>query len=65
LEEVEDLLDPKFFYRANRQYIVSLRSVESFRTDIYSKLIVQLKVPANISIDISREKAQAFKNWIQ
>jgi DNA-binding LytR/AlgR family response regulator len=65
MDEVEDLLDPKCFYRANRQYIVSIRAVESFRTDIYSKIIVQLKVPLNVSIDISREKAQAFKNWIQ
>ena len=65
MEEVEDLLDPKFFYRANRQYIISLHSVDSFRTDIYSKMILQLKQPLNVSIDISREKAQAFKNWIQ
>ena len=64
MDEVEDLLDPTCFYRANRQYIVSIRAIESFRTDMYSKIIVQLKVP-NIKIDISREKAQAFKNWIQ
>lgn len=65
MEEVEDLLDPKFFYRANRQYIISIQAVDSFRTDIYSKMILQLKPPLNVSIDISREKAQAFKNWIQ
>jgi two-component system, LytTR family, response regulator len=64
MEEAEDLLDPKSFYRANRQYIVSIWAIESFRTDMYSKIFVQLKVPLNISIDISREKAQAFKNWI-
>ena len=65
MEEAEDLLDPKFFYRANRQYIVSIWAIESFRTDMYSKISVQLKVPLNIGIDISREKALAFKNWIQ
>lgn len=65
MEEIEDLLDPKFFYRANRQYIVSIHAVDNFRTDVYSKLILQLKPPLNVSIDISREKAQAFKNWIQ
>jgi DNA-binding LytR/AlgR family response regulator len=65
MEEVEDLLNPIYFYRANRQYIVSLHSVDNFRTDSYSKLILQLKSPLNVSIDISREKAQAFKNWIQ
>ncbi len=65
MEEVEDLLDPKFFYRANRQYIVNINSVDSFRTDIYSKMLLQLKAPLSITVDISREKAQAFKNWIQ
>ena len=65
MEELEDLLDPKIFYRANRQYIISIQSVDSFRTDIYSKLILQLRQPLNVTIDISREKAQAFKSWVQ
>jgi DNA-binding LytR/AlgR family response regulator len=65
MEELEELLNPKLFYRANRQYIISAQAVDSFRTDIYSKMILQLKPPLNVSIDISREKAQAFKNWIQ
>jgi two-component system, LytTR family, response regulator len=65
MEELEDLLDPKLFYRANRQYLVSVHAVDSFRTDIYSKMVLQLKNPLNLNIDISREKAQAFKNWIQ
>jgi DNA-binding LytR/AlgR family response regulator len=65
MEELEDLLNPKFFYRANRQYIISVNAVESFRTDIYSKILLQLRAPLDICIDISREKAQAFKTWIQ
>ena len=65
MEEVEEVVDPKFFYRANRQYIISVSSVESFRIDAYSKLILKLKAPNDISIDVSREKAQAFKKWIQ
>jgi DNA-binding LytR/AlgR family response regulator len=65
MEELEDLLNPKYFYRANRQYIVSINAVDSFRTDTYSKMILLLNSPLNVSIDISREKAQAFKNWIQ
>jgi DNA-binding LytR/AlgR family response regulator len=65
MEEIEDILNPKLFYRANRQYIISLQAVDSFRSDSYGKLIVQMKSPLNLSIDISREKAQSFKNWIQ
>ncbi len=65
MEELEDLLNPKFFYRANRQYIINIHAIDTFRTDMYSKMVVQLKPPLNVTVDISREKAQAFKNWIQ
>lgn len=65
MEEIEELLNPKFFFRANRQFIINANSVDSFRTDVYSKLVVKMKPPLNSTVDISREKAQAFKNWIQ
>lgn len=64
MEEVEELLNPQSFYRANRQYIIHINAIDNFKTDVYSKLIVKLKPPLNISIDISREKAQAFRKWI-
>jgi two-component system, LytTR family, response regulator len=65
MEEVDELLNPKNFFRANRQYIINLTSVESFKTDLYSKILLKLKSPLSITIDISREKAQAFKKWVQ
>ena len=64
IDEVEELVNPKFFYRANRQYIIHINAIDNFKTDVYSKLIVKLKPPLNITIDISREKAQAFRRWI-
>ncbi|MEO8146742.1 MAG: LytTR family DNA-binding domain-containing protein [Bacteroidia bacterium] len=64
MEEVEELLNPKYFFRANRQFIINANAVESYRTDSYSKLIVKIKPPVNITVDISREKAQAFKSWL-
>ena len=65
MEEIEEVLNPKFFFRANRQFIINVNAVESFKTDVYSKLIVKLKAPLNITVDISREKAQTFKSWVQ
>jgi DNA-binding LytR/AlgR family response regulator len=64
MEEVDELLNSKTFFRANRQYIINLSSVDSFKTDLYSKILLKLKSPLNITIDISREKAQAFKRWL-
>ncbi|MFN0034941.1 MAG: LytR/AlgR family response regulator transcription factor [Saprospiraceae bacterium] len=65
MDELEDLLDPAVFFRANRQVFLNVNAVESYRTDSYGKLQVKMKgAAANSVVDISREKAQAFKNWL-
>ena len=64
MEEIEELLNPAIFFRANRQFIININAVDSYRTDSYGKLIAKLKAPNAITIDISREKAQAFKGWL-
>jgi two-component system, LytTR family, response regulator len=63
LDEVETLLNPEFFFRVNRQYIIHVQSVGKIKTT-HKGLTVQLKAPFNIEIDVSREKAVAFKNWV-
>lgn len=63
LDEVESLLDPALFFRVNRQYIVHIQAVARIKTT-HKGLTVQLKPPLNTEIDISREKATAFKNWM-
>lgn len=65
IEEIEELLNPDYFYRANRQIILQADFIEGFKANSYGKLTVKLKSPVNITVDISREKAQAFKKWIQ
>lgn len=63
LDEIESLIDPECFFRVNRQFIVHIQSVGRIRTT-HKGLTVQLKSPYDIEIDISREKAVAFKKWI-
>lgn len=64
MEEIEELLDPKKFYRANRQYIVHIDAIQSVTSHENQKLVLTLKSPLKIQIDISREKAPAFKKWM-
>jgi DNA-binding LytR/AlgR family response regulator len=63
LEEVEELLDPQLFYRANRQGIVHVDAIQSVKPHENQKLTVTLKAPLKMELDISREKAPAFKKW--
>jgi DNA-binding LytR/AlgR family response regulator len=63
MEDIEELLDPKVFYRANRQYIVHIDAIQTVQPHDNQKLTVTLKPPLKIQIDVSREKAPAFKKW--
>lgn len=63
LDEVESLIDPSVFFRVNRQYIIHLQTVARVRTT-HKGLTVQLKPPFNLELDISREKASTFKEWL-
>jgi two-component system, LytTR family, response regulator len=62
MDEIENLLNPDFFFRVNRQFIIHIQSVGRIKTT-HKGLTVQLKSPFNNEIDISREKATAFKSW--
>jgi DNA-binding LytR/AlgR family response regulator len=65
LDEVEELLDPRQFYRANRQFIINIDAIQSVRPVENSKLIVRLKEPnQKLDIDMSRLKSPEFKKWM-
>lgn len=64
MDEVEHLLDPAVFFRANRQFIINLKAVDTFKAGLNGKLNVRLKPPLP-TVDVSREKAAAFKEWLE
>ena len=64
LEDIEEVLDPNIFFRANRQTILHINAVHVVRPQGNQKLVVQLKSPLKLEVDISREKAPAFKKWM-
>ncbi|MBK6362670.1 MAG: response regulator transcription factor [Saprospiraceae bacterium] len=65
LEEIEDVLDPKQFYRANRQYIINVDAIHTVKPVENSKLIIKLKEPNHkLEIDMSRVKSPEFKKWL-
>lgn len=63
LDEMEALVNPEKFFRVNRQFIIHIQSVGKIKTT-HKGLTIQLKPPFNMEIDISREKATAFKKWV-
>jgi len=65
LDQLEGMLDPKRFFRLNRQYIVAIDAIADVVSYSNSRLKVSLKEPLTEEpVLISREKVEAFKLWM-
>lgn len=65
LDEIEELVDPTAYFRANRQYLVQRKFVTGFRSDDTGKLSLVLTLPKPPAITVSREKASLFRKWFE
>jgi DNA-binding LytR/AlgR family response regulator len=65
LTDLEQELDAKIFFRVNRQYIVNINYIRSFKSYERVKLQVELTITdLNYFIVVSQETAPLFKKWI-
>lgn len=64
LDELEQLLDPVSFFRANRQFIVSPQSLNGIHNHFNGKLKINLKPIVSEEVYVSRERAADFKVWL-
>lgn len=64
LDILENELSPQQFFRANRQYIITSKSVTAIHTWFNQKLKVDLTPATDEAIIISRDKANGFKAWL-
>jgi two-component system, LytTR family, response regulator LytT len=65
LEDLEKQLDPKIFFRANRQFIVNIESITSLHNFFGGKLKLHLKPEPEENVIVSREKASSLKEWME
>jgi DNA-binding LytR/AlgR family response regulator len=64
LSDLEEDLDTKYFYRANRKYIINANYIKRFKPLERSKISVELTLAVNEEIIVSQENAASFKKWI-
>jgi DNA-binding LytR/AlgR family response regulator len=64
LETLQDQLDPKEFYRANRQIIVSYDSISEIHPYFKGRLKIDVTPPCELEIVVSAEKTPEFKSWL-
>lgn len=65
LDELERILDPSIFYRANRQFIINRNAIINVERYFARKLVTQLNVKAPERVVISKGKASDFLKWLE
>ena len=64
LEQLEAKLNPRYFFRANRKFIVNIKAVKEAMVYSKSKLKLHLSPDAPVEVIVSSLKATAFKQWL-
>lgn len=64
LEELEDILNPKDFFRISRKYLVAFDSIHEVKGLISSKMEVKLNQTCEHELVVSRERIPDFKLWL-
>jgi two-component system, LytTR family, response regulator LytT len=64
LEELMEVLDPKIFFRINRQFIVTFESIAEIHPYFKGRIKLTLNPKAEDEVVISSERTPEFKKWI-
>lgn len=65
LDQLEELLDPSKFFRISRKYIVSFPAIKDIISYSNSRLLLKLENNSADDLIVSRERVQAFREWLE
>ena len=65
LENLEQELDPKFFFRISRKFYVNINHIKDIIAYSNSRLIVKLSSYNDNELIVSRERVKNFKIWLE
>jgi len=66
LDNLENIIDPSQFFRINRRYLVSMKSIANMFAGARSRIKLVLKPPADDEMDsiVSIDRTADFKKWM-
>jgi two-component system response regulator LytT len=64
LDELETLLDPELFFRANRKYMITLDAVKEIHPYFKGRILIELLPEVEEDIVVSSEKTPSMKAWL-
>jgi two-component system, LytTR family, response regulator len=65
LGELEEALDPRRFFRLNRQFLAQVDAITSFRSVGKGRLGVTLEPRPDDDVVVSQERAAEFRDWME
>lgn len=65
LDELESMLQPDLFFRANRQFIINRRAIVNIEHYFSRRLVVRLTIPSPENIIISKVRSVEFLQWVE
>lgn len=63
LDHLMEELDPKIFFRVNRQFIININSIKEIHSYFNSRLLLTLSPTSEDDVVVSRERVLKFKVW--
>jgi two-component system response regulator LytT len=64
LDKLEGMLDPKIFFRINRQFIVNVGAIKEMHPYSKSRVKVDLDPTTDLETIVSTERSAEFKRWL-
>ena len=64
LDTLDSILDPKVFFRINRQFIISIHSIAEMFAYSKSRVLIKLNPAAKHETIVSTERSADFKHWL-
>jgi len=64
LDQIQNLLNEKQFYRLNRQYLINFYAIKEVEHYLARKLLVNLILPAEDKLLVPKEKVSSFLHWL-
>jgi len=64
LDDLAGQLNPKEYFRVNRQFLVSLGSIKNVHIYPKSRLKIEIAPPSDREVFVSRDKVTRFKEWL-
>ncbi len=64
LEKLQEMVNNKYFFRINRQFIVHIKAIKEMNAYSKSRLKLTLNPPLDMDIIVSTERSPDFKKWL-